>query len=383
MPDLSPELVIEALAGRPDGAAVLAAAAPGVAVVGGFTRDTLVGRRPREVDVVVEGDAAAFAKKLGGTLTTHPAFGTAQATRDGWTVDVAAARSERYPAPGALPLVEPAPLRDDLLRRDFTVNAIAVTLVDGGMVAAPHALEDLVAGRLRVLHEASFTDDPTRILRLARYAQRTGFSVEAGTAELASQATLATVSGARIGAELALILRERDPLGVLEGLQAKLPIVVERALVARALALAPADADRDLLILAAVMRDGRAGAEWLESLELGARARDVLVAAPSAASLAADLAAAAQPSSIRSLVQGVPVELVALAGALGAGDAVSRWFGELRHITLQITGDDLLAAGLAQSPEIGARLERTLNLRLDGSLDAGREAELASALGEG
>jgi len=231
--------------------------------------------------------------------------------------------------------------------------------------------------------EASFTDDPTRILRLARYAQRTGFSVEAGTAELASQATLATVSGARIGAELALILRERDPLGVLEGLQAKLPIVVERALVERALALAPADADRDLLILAAVMRDGRAGAEWLESLELGARARDVLVAAPSAASLARDLAAAAQPSSIRSLVQGVPVELVALAGALGAGDAVSRWFGELRHITLQITGDDLLAAGLAQSPEIGARLERTLNLRLDGALDAGREAELASALGEG
>ena len=125
------------------------------------------------------------------------------------------ARRERYPAPGALPEVEPASLAEDLGRRDFTVNALAVTLGDGELIAVPGALEDLAAGTLRVLHDASFIDDPTRLIRLARYAERLSFAVDPHTAALARAAGFATLSGGRLGGELRLALAEPDPVAVL------------------------------------------------------------------------------------------------------------------------------------------------------------------------
>src|SRR4029077_17477496 len=127
---------------------------------------------------------------------------------------------ETYAAPGALPDVVPAAIDADLLRRDVTVNAIAVDLASRMLRAAPHALDDLAAGRLRVLHDASFIDDPTRLLRLARYEARLGFVCEDPTAVLAREAIAAraldTVSGARIGAELRLGLAEDGALGALQ-----------------------------------------------------------------------------------------------------------------------------------------------------------------------
>ena len=184
-------------------------------------RDLLLGRSPRELDVVTEGDASALAHALGASVE-HPRFGTATVELDGARIDVATARRERYRAPGVLPEVESATLDEDLLRRDFTVNAIAVTLDGehaGEVHAAPGALEDLRAGRLRVLHDGSFLDDPTRLLRLARYRARLGFEIDPHTAELASRAVAAraldTVSGARIGAELRLALGEPDAVGAL------------------------------------------------------------------------------------------------------------------------------------------------------------------------
>jgi tRNA nucleotidyltransferase (CCA-adding enzyme) len=257
-----------------------------------------------------------------------------------------------------------------------------VTL-DGGEVLAPAgALEDLARGTLRVLHDASFEDDPTRVMRLARYAHRTGLSVDPDTAGLAAAASLDAVSGARIGAELLQIVGEPDPLAVLADLQTKLPLAVERALTQRALDLAPEDADRGLLTLAASIRDGAADEAWIESLELGAYARDVLSAASLAPALARALAAASLPSRMQSILQGVPVEVVAIAGAYGPASAVERWLTDLRHVALEIGGDELLAAGVPEGPELGARLERTLARKLDGLVAPGREAELASALEE-
>ena len=380
--DFRADVVLDALARRPDGAAVLALADSGVAVVGGFVRDTLLGIEPREVDVVVEGDAEAFARRLGGSVVTHAAFGTARAVGDGWSIDVAAARRERYPRPGALPLVEPATLTEDLARRDFGANAVAVTLAGGDLLAAAGALEDLAERRLRALHDRSFIDDPTRVMRLARYRHRLGFTVDAATAALADAATLDTLSGARVTAELRLALLEPDPLAPLADLQGKLPIVVDRELVERALALTPADADRQLVILGAIVANLPAS-DWVDSLELTAYERRVLERAGQAERLAAQIAAAGSASALRDALRGIPPEAVAIAGAFGPVAGARRWLEELRGVELEIGGDDLLAAGVPAGPELGARLERTLRRKLDGQLTAGRAAELASALEEG
>ena len=211
-----PALMLERLQTAPGAELVLAAVGdePGVHVVGGAVRDVLLDRVPRELDLVVEGDAVAVARRaaarVGGELTVHERFCTATVRAEGYEFDLAAARKETYARPGALPDVElGATLREDLARRDFTVNAMAVRLADGAFTAWEGAEEDLRAGVLRVLHARSFIDDPTRMLRLVRYAARLGFAPDPETAKLIDPALLATVSGDRLGAELKLLPPER------------------------------------------------------------------------------------------------------------------------------------------------------------------------------
>src|SRR5919202_1011633 len=160
--------------------------------------------RPPAV-AALDGEDAVYAvgraaDRLGGRVTVHDRFGTATVEADEATFDLASARRERYPEPGMLPEVElGATLAEDLARRDFTVNAIALHLADGELTFHPGAREDLDARRLRVLHDASFRDDPTRLLRLARYAARLGFEVEPHTDALVAAAiaagALETVTG--------------------------------------------------------------------------------------------------------------------------------------------------------------------------------------------
>ena len=341
-----------------------------VAVVGGFVRDAMLGIEPRELDLVIEDDAPAYARRFPGEVTVYEDFGTATVCGPDWRVDVAMARRERYPAAGALPVVEPATIEEDLERRDFAVNAIAITL-DGDVLAVKHALADLAGHQLRVLHDRSFIDDPTRLVRLARYAQRLDFTVEPSTAALARDATLATLSGSRLGAELRLALAEPDPVAVLARIADKLPIEVDRAVLSAALALAPPDADRAMLLLGAVARDDA----WLAGLELTARELGVVRACRRAV-VPADTA----PSALWRAWRGLPIEAVALAGARGDRDAARRWIEELRHVRLQITGDDLIEAGIPEGPEIGRRLAATLERKLDCGLPEGREAELQFAV---
>ena len=157
--------------------------AGGLYLVGGAVRDLLRGEPP-DLDFVVDGELDPVVMAIGGSLMAYDRFGTATIAVDGFRYDLARARRERYPHPGALPEVEPAPIGEDLERRDFTVNAMALGLGGddaGTLLSVDRAREDLDARRLRVLHDASFTDDPTRLLRLARYAARLGFAVEPHT----------------------------------------------------------------------------------------------------------------------------------------------------------------------------------------------------------
>jgi len=371
-----------------------------VHLVGGAVRDLLLDRPPGELDLVVEGDALRFARALGGQLTVHDRFGTCTVLRGGYRYDIARSRRERYPRPGALPLVEPAPLEEDLRRRDFTAGAIALSLLGapaGRLHAVPGALGDVFGRRLRVLHERSFLDDPTRLLRLARYAGRLSFTIEPWTRALAHRAVaagaLGSVSGSRVGAELRLAAAEPTPIEVFAVL-AELGIdrsldpafgLREPELARRALALAGADARADLLVLAAAalsVADGRLRA-LLDALAFPARERNLILLVRSrCAQLADALARARGPAQIAAAARGAPVELVALAGALGgeaAAAAAARWIGELRHIRLQINGDDLLAAGLPAGPQIGVALRAALQARLEGRAN-GRDQELAVAL---
>jgi tRNA nucleotidyltransferase (CCA-adding enzyme) len=374
----------------------------GAHLVGGAVRDVLLGGEAVDLDVVVEGDAAAAARmaaeRLGGRVREHERFGTATVEADDLAFDVARARRERYPAPGALPEVAPATLEEDLLRRDFTVNALAVALgppAAGTLHAAPHSREDLEARRLRVFHDGSFRDDPTRLLRLVRYATRLRFAIESRTEELARAAAAAgapaTVSGGRIGDELRLLLGEPEPntalrlageLGLDRALHPAFAPDPEAA--ERARAFLPSDGRDDLVILAAACRafDREALVAWLDDLEFPAGERDVVVAAAlEAASLGHRLADARRPSEIAGAARGHSPEAVALAAAVvrDAVDPARRWLDELRHVTLEIDGEDVLAAGVPEGPEVGRALAGALERKLDGEV-AGRDDELAAAL---
>ncbi len=372
--------------------------APAVLLVGGAVRDLLMGVRPVDLDLMVEGPVAALATALGGEqLRRHDRFATATIELEGSRCDIAQARREVYPAPGALPEVRPATAAEDLRRRDFTVNAIALALTGPGrgeLLWAPDALSDLDARRLRVLHERSFNDDPTRLLRLARYAARLRFEIEPETLALARQAmgegVLSTVSGARIGNELRLLAEEQDPVGALEALAA---LGIDRAIdprlglrdatvLVRALALLPDGERRDRLALAAALLGASAAdaAALLDRLAFSAGDRDaIVVAATQAKSLSARLEMAGQPSEIDAAVGGAGTELVALAGALGATSAAREWLMRLRTLDLEISGDDLLAAGVSEGPGIGAALAAARAALLDGEA-TDRASQLAVAL---
>jgi tRNA nucleotidyltransferase (CCA-adding enzyme) len=378
--------------------------ADGVYLVGGAVRDLLRGAAPADLDLVADRDIAELAGELSSrtraTTHVHDRFGTATVVVDDGRFDLARARRESYAHPGALPAVEPAPIEEDLRRRDFTVNALALALGGdrrGELVTVPGALDDLDSGTLRVLHDRSFSDDPTRLVRLARYTGRLGFEPDRHTAGLAREAiasgALETVSGPRLGAELRLQAGEPDPWAALEALQrwglaeAIVPGLAspDPEVLKRALELLPAGGDRTALVLAAAaLGVERAQLEAsLEALAFAAGPRDTILAAASRApALAAQLAAARTPSEIAEAVAGASVEPVALAGALGdaqAAAAAERWLGDLRHVGLEIDGDDLIAAGVSPGPALGAGLRAALAARLDGRA-GGRDQQLAEAL---
>jgi tRNA nucleotidyltransferase (CCA-adding enzyme) len=334
-----------------------------VYLVGGAVRDLLLGRGRADIDVVVVGDAARLAASLGGEVLTHERFGTAKVRLNGHELDIATARSESYPRPGALPVVEPATaIEDDLRRRDFTINAMAIPLHGEPLLIDPHGGQaDLAAGQLRILHAVSFLDDPTRAIRAARYAARFGFELETETAGLLHQTDLGTVSADRREAELLRLAGEAEApraFALLEGwrlLELRPGGVELVAKVAELLSASPWQGlvPRDRALLVAAL--GPAGGE-----------EELASAKPQRPSRAVELAAGRDP-----------VELL-LARALGAA-WLDRYLCEWRDVGLEIDGGDLIAAGLPQGPALGRGLREALRRKLDGEI-SGREEELGVAL---
>jgi tRNA nucleotidyltransferase (CCA-adding enzyme) len=222
-----------------------------VYIVGGFVRDLLLAHPSLDFDIVVEGDAPALAralaKKHGGKVTAHPKFGTAVwiLDRRRWTmdgglppaVDLISSRRETYARPAALPDVTPSTIDDDIRRRDFTINTLAVRL-DGEHFGELYDLfngkADIERGLVRALHDASFFDDPTRLFRAVRYEQRYGFEIESQTLKWMDKARplVAQLSAERARHELDLIFDEPravamlarlDELGLLKAIADVLP----------------------------------------------------------------------------------------------------------------------------------------------------------------
>ncbi|MGH2911046.1 MAG: hypothetical protein ACRDJ3_01075 [Solirubrobacteraceae bacterium] len=413
--------VLERLRRLPGGAELLCVAEEqggGIELVGGAVRDIMLGVRPRELDAIVSAEveqvAQLLAARIGGEVTLHERFGTAVVSSPAAGVDLATIRAETYPAPGALPEVRSGSPEEDLRRRDFTVNAIAVSLAGehaGEVRSAEGALDDLAARRLRVLHDRSFLDDPTRIMRLYRYSTRLGFEVESHTASLAAaamkQGALKAVSGQRLGAELRLAFAEPDPLRALSEfdrlgvLTAWEPgVSFDEHVVRTALEVLPPDGSQPVLFAAALMLElahnldheetEPAMREFIYDLELPSGVGDrVFGAAVSAAFVTEAVVATDTTAELLELTDGAPVESLALAAAIRDMEdgphsygriVIEGWIREQRHIALQVTGDDLIAAGIPEGPEVGLRLEESYRLLLEERITPGRDTELRAAL---
>jgi tRNA nucleotidyltransferase (CCA-adding enzyme) len=332
-------------------------------LVGGAVRDLLLGLGGGDLDVAIEGDADVLADLPGFELEREGLFLTGRLHTDDVRVDVAQARAETYPRPGALPEVRRATISEDLARRDFTINAMAFPLAADGELLDPHGgLEDLRSELLRVLHPRSFVDDPTRALRAARYAARFGFELEPETDRLLRESDLSVVSDDRVQNELRRAAAEPDPSlvlqlildwGVMPSLDPDAPARV--AEVARIAETEPWDGwvDRELAVMLAIVRP-------LPQI------RELASATPERPSEAVRLAQRWDPAQLL------------VARALGA-EWLDRYAAEWRRVRLEITGDDLLEAGVPEGPAIGRGLEAALSGKLDGEL-SGREEEIRIAL---
>jgi tRNA nucleotidyltransferase (CCA-adding enzyme) len=387
-----------------------------VYAVGGFVRDLLLGRPNLDLDIVAEGNgiryAGALAAALGGRVTEVPRFQTAHIYLDGESteipsrIDVATARREYYEHAAALPLVEHADLREDLYRRDFSINAMAIPLGPegpGGLVDFFGGWQDLQNRQIRILHSLSFVEDPTRILRAVRFAARYGFVLEPETARCALEAIregfLDRVSVERRRNELLLMLQEPHTAAAMAGLQelgmlkhllpgARLDEEL-RNLLARVEQLP--DELPDLAAEAplwpvklAVMLHRLPLAEGLKAAtQLKLRRDDarLLVHTLSNWRIAADAMLSVglnRAEVVRVLADWPPAGLLFLALVAGP-EPVRQYWRQWRHLRLAITGTDLIDAGIPAGPMIGRILARVLADRLDGQAPA-REEQLARAL---
>lgn len=361
-------------------------------LVGGSVRDVMLGRSVADLDVVVVGgdmdSALLLAQEAQAEVTAHSQLGTCSIRIGDVPIDVASARKESYPHPGALPVVSPASLHEDLARRDFTINAAAVSLMpqDWGRLIDPFGgREDLEAGLIRVLHAGSFVDDATRMLRAARYAGRLEFRLEPVTEALLRRQVryMSSISGARVRKEVELIFLEDraadilllcNTLGLLRAIYP--PLMPEDEVLERAREAAQLPSEERVLVLLAMLVYSLTPGEvpgLVQRLAMDSRWAQVA----SHTALLRDLESRLReddlsPYRLYRLLS--PLHIAAVKGGhLATEDEVVRarlelFLRNLRHARPFLDGDDLLRLGVPQGPMVGLLKEELLRERLEGRL---------------
>jgi tRNA nucleotidyltransferase (CCA-adding enzyme) len=406
-PMLTEELArLERLQGVFETVAAVSEPYEGVYLVGGTVRDILLGERSFDVDIAVEGDAIALAQALadalGGRVRPHDKFGTAVVLYgEDERVDVVTARTEFYDAPAALPTVEHASIREDLFRRDFTINAMAVSLkgADLGRLVDPFGgRRDLEAKTIRVLHNLSFIDDPTRIFRAIRYENRYGFRMDDHSVRLArgtiEMGLVGDLSSARLRDELEALLSEGDvehsilrlaELGAASAIHPHLAADDEAVSLLRRLVELRDRYRLEIpswrLGLAALARKLPPDEvyNWLQRLKVRRRdAEQVAAAVTVGPKLVERLRDGASPAEVVAAAEPYAPDAPLFALALADLEPLHAYFDRLRDVRLEVSGADLARLGLGESPRVGEILTELRRRKLNGELD-GRDSELAAA----
>jgi tRNA nucleotidyltransferase (CCA-adding enzyme) len=370
-----------------------------VYLVGGAVRDLFLRRTNMDVDLAVEGDAVELAKELallkGAELISSSQFGTAKVRWRTWIADLATARSETYAAPGALPCVKPGDIANDLVRRDFTINAMAIRLEPGGfgdLLDKFHGQQDLENKLIRILHGNSFVDDATRIWRAVRYEQRLGFSIESETLNLLRRDVpfLGTISGDRIRREIELALEEDAPekiivraaeLGILKMISSSVTVdawLAEKFREARQLSrLQPPPFGLYLALLTYRME-----IEGLKQLISYLKpSKSITQSLLNTASLKAQLPELNNPGLAAGRVYrllhifsraAVEANLIACDSA-AVKKHIDLYLTKLHCIQPELTGGDLIRIGARPGPDIGRVLETLREARMDGWITSRHE----------
>ncbi|HEU0020558.1 MAG TPA: hypothetical protein VFR55_02635 [Dehalococcoidia bacterium] len=360
-----------------------------VYLVGGPIRDVLLGFPTNDLDFVLEGDAPALAsmlaRELGWQLAVYDRFGTATVSQGDCHIDLVTARQEVYSAPGALPDVSPGTIHDDLARRDFSINSLALPLDQ--LVPQPidehHSIDELGKGWIRTLHPLSFADDPTRMLRAVRYEQRFGFALEGDSeAHLSGALTsgyMDAVSGDRLRHELARILEEEHPgaalaraidLGVLKAVH---PALTDKAAIlsldSRSSYDHPANPMAYLAALAFPL-SSRDSAEVIQRFNLPPDWAKVVQDTVEMRRLDTQLSVATLPNSgICRLLDGrSPEAMAAVALVCGPGLVslrIDQYLTSLRQVRPLLDGGEVLAMGVSEGPLVGHILGKLRAAKLD------------------
>ena len=384
----------------------------GAYVVGGFVRDLFLYRSDEDIDIVIEGDGIAFAKKyakiVGARLHTHEKFGTAVIIfPDGFKIDVASARMEYYRFPAALPVVERSSIKLDLYRRDFTINTLAIQLnADkfGTMIDFFSARKDIKEKIIRVLHNLSFVEDPTRVFRAIRFEQRFEFTIGKLTAGLIANAIsmdfFRELSGKRVFAELRLILQEENPVAAIRRLNdfdllkvIHPSIMLEKELMKTLNSAKKVLSWHDLLFLEETYKKwivyflilirnckSQISQKICHRFELTPDDEKILCAERFEADRCVfwlERNLPAPDSVLYRKLAGFKTELIlfmmAVAKKKAVKKSISHYFTNLRRTKLSVKGRDLKKMGLKPGPVYRQVLEAVLDARLDGTLKSKKD----------
>jgi len=384
-------------------------------LVGGCLRDLILQVKNLDLDIAIEGNGIIFAQelaqKIGSTLKIHQRFKTATLVlTNGLKVDIATLRRERYPYPAALPVVSPGSLSEDLMRRDFTINAMAISLVednDQGIIDPYGGQTDLAAGRIRILHNLSFKDDPTRIFRAVRFSQRFNFKIEPETLALLKRAisedALDKVNSHRMREELTAILKEQNPFGSLSQLGAlgALTFISSKLKINRSVHVLFNSVAKEITWFVKNFSDRRRLESWLiyfagllepltlfeinriiHRLGLTKKDRKRITDYYQAKKKIIPLLSKKQitPKRIFLLLEPLSDEAIILISAVSSNKNLKKHLADFLKIysgiRLCVSGVDLGNLGVAPGPEYRKMLNKVLAAKLNGQLHS-RDAELA------